>query len=338
MQNKSKCPKLIFDSNNNNKKSDVSILIPTFRRIEILDKAILSAIKQKTEIDYEIIIVDNDQSKDSLNLIKKLSSEFPSSKLMLYQHLENTGLYGNWNSCLYLGSAPWVTILSDDDYLRYDWLREIWEAKESLKDPILLSCNLDFNKEKYYKYKFFKNFISFYKKNILSNLKIRKLSVLDYFIEMPHGAGLGVLFNRKAAVACGGFNKDYHPCADYKLFADISFLKKSYLINKELALYNIGSNNISLNPETVFQALLMNRKIQNNLLANLPLGSNFIYRWYINLFMAQSVSGYRKQYRSYIKIKNYFERTNLNFKLNSILYLIVKTILLIIASITKSKN
>lgn len=337
MQNKSKYPELIFDSNNK-KKSVVSILIPTFRRIEKLEKAILSVIKQKTEIDYEIIIVDNDQSKDSLNLIKKLSSEFPSSKLMLYQHLENTGLYGNWNSCLYLGSAPWISILSDDDFIKNNWLSEMWKAKESLKDPIVLSCNLDFNKQKYYKYNLLRNAISFYKKNILSKLKFTKLSILDYFIEMPHGGALGILFNRKVAVACGGFNKNYHPCADYKLFSDISFLNNSYLINKKLAVYNIGSNNISLNPETVFQTLLMNRKIQNNLLANLPLGSNFIYRWYIKLFMARSVSGYRKQYRSYFKIKNYVERINLNFKLNSILYLIVKTILLIIASITKAKN
>ena len=104
MQFQNQPPVKIFNSNNKEDPS-VSILIPTFRRINLLESAILSAIKQDTVLDYEIIVVDNDQSKDSLDLIKKLSQKFPSANLKLYQNSENIGLYGNWNACLLLGRS-----------------------------------------------------------------------------------------------------------------------------------------------------------------------------------------------------------------------------------------
>ena len=189
MQFKNQSPVQVFNSVNKEAPS-VSILIPTFKRINLLESAILSAIKQDTLLEYEIIVVDNDQSKDSLHLIKKLSQKFPSASLKLYQNSENIGLYGNWNACLLLGRSKWMTIISDDDLLKPNWLSVMWEAKDKLQDPILIGCDNEFNKKEYSRYKSFKKFISFYDKTIQSKIKIRKLSVIDYFIEMPHVGSL----------------------------------------------------------------------------------------------------------------------------------------------------
>ncbi len=331
MQIRSKLPELIFRSNNKNNAS-ISILIPTFKRIVLLENAVISAIKQDTNIDYEIIIVDNDQSKKSLLLLKKISQKFPHANLSLYQHTENIGLYGNWNSSLYLGSAEWMTILSDDDLLKPNWLDYMWNAKEHLKDPILLGCDLEFNEKKYSHYNFFKFLLGFYENIFRSKINSRKMSSLDYFIEMPHQGFLGVLFDRNAAIKCGGFDQKYHPSADYNLLAKLSFLNKSYLIKEKLAVYLTGVN-ISKTEEVVYQGLEVNQKIQVKLTNNLPRKLNFLYKFYIQLFLVRSISGYRKQYRSNPKIKNFIARNKLNFKFNTIFYLITKTLLQILAKL-----
>ena len=115
--------------------------------------------------------------------------------------------------------------------------------------------------------------------------------------------------------------------------ADISSLKKSYLINKKLAVYNIGSDNLSQKPESVYQGLINNRKIQVNLISYMPFKLNLLYKLYIKLFLARSISGYRKGYCKYSIIRNFIKENNLNFKFNFIFYFSLKTFLLIIANI-----
>ena len=336
MQLQNQSPVQLFKSNNKGDPS-LSILIPTYKRINLLENAILSAIKQNTYLDYEIIIVDNDQSKDSLYLIKKLSQKFPTANLYLYQNSENIGLYGNWNACLSLARSKWITIISDDDLLKPNWLSVMWEVKDKLQDPIVIGCDVGFNKKEYYRYEFFKKFINFNDKKILSKTKIRKLSDIDYFIEMPHLGSLGILLNRKAAIEYGGFNKDFHPCSDYKLLTDMSFLKKSYLIDKKLAVHQIGSDNTSQKPETVYQAMIINRKIQLNLISHMPFKLNFLYKFYIKTFLERSISGYRKQFREYPTIQKFILENNLNVKFNFFFYFPLKTFLLILANIQRQR-
>ena len=306
MEYKNQPPVEIFN-NNDKKDPSLSILIPTFKRINLLENAIISAIKQDTSLDYEIIVVDNDQSKDSLELIRKLSKNFPYANLTLYQHRQNIGLYGNWNACLSLGRAIWMTILSDDDLLKPNWLRVMWEAKDNLRDPILLGCELEFNNPNYHYYEFFKNCVNFIERKIYSQISLINLSILDYFIEMPHQGCLGIIFNRNAAINCGGFDPSYHPCADYKLLSNLAFLKKSYLIKKKLATYLIGVN-VSKNPDIVYQGISINKKIQENLISYMSFKINFIYQWYVNLFLARSISGFRKHFRKNHKIQNFIKK------------------------------
>jgi len=39
---------------------EVSIMIPAFRRLHLLDEAIRSALAQRTRIPFEVVVVDND--------------------------------------------------------------------------------------------------------------------------------------------------------------------------------------------------------------------------------------------------------------------------------------
>jgi len=103
----------------------VSILIPTYRRPALLKKAIASALNQDCQIEYEIIVVDNEQDKAIAAEVDNTVANYCSEKLFLHRNEYNLGAYGNWNRCVELAKGKWVTILNDDDILLPDFLTTV---------------------------------------------------------------------------------------------------------------------------------------------------------------------------------------------------------------------
>lgn len=309
----------------------VSILIPTFKRLELLEEALISALSQNSTIDFEVVVVDNDQSIETLMLIKRLHLNFPKVNLKLYQQKINVGLYGNWNTCLLLGDANWMTILSDDDLLQHDWLDEMWKHKVQHNNAVALACETDFTSKEYKKCErnyFVSLFCNFRKKkeNIL-----RKITVLDYFIAMPHQGCLGILFKRDVAKSFGGFNYKYHPCADFKLLSDIATLGFTYGIKKPLATYRTEVN-ISSTPEYVYLGLTKNKEIQLGLVEMINLKNKSILQSYINLFCARSILGPRKIFQNYPPIQSFIKENKVSFRFSTMRYIFLKCVLIFISN------
>ena len=101
--------------------SKVSICIPVYNGSAYLDTCIESAIKQ-TYSDFEIIIVDDQSTDNSLSVIKKWQEKY--DKIRLYINEKNQGLTGNWNTCMNHASGEWIKFLFQDDYLKEDCLEK----------------------------------------------------------------------------------------------------------------------------------------------------------------------------------------------------------------------
>jgi glycosyltransferase involved in cell wall biosynthesis len=88
----------------------VTVAIPTRNRAEFLKECLQSVLSQTLQ-DIEVFVSDNASTDDTETVVKSFDDE-----RVTYSPLkEDVGQYGNMTRCLHLGSAPYLTLLTDDD-------------------------------------------------------------------------------------------------------------------------------------------------------------------------------------------------------------------------------
>lgn len=113
----------------NIQKPLVSILIPTFNREDVIERALKSALNQ-TYDNYEIVIVD-DGSTDNT---KKLLEPYLSEKVRLIEHSENRGITSARNTLLDNARGEWIAFLSSDDELYPEAIETIMQKTLEFPD------------------------------------------------------------------------------------------------------------------------------------------------------------------------------------------------------------
>lgn len=96
-------------------KPFLSVLISTYNRSTLLQKAVLSVLKQDFK-DLEIIISDDNSSDDTKNVVNKLMAEDERIKFVTNTKYKK-GPNGNKNNALDNASGEFVMFLDDDDEL-----------------------------------------------------------------------------------------------------------------------------------------------------------------------------------------------------------------------------
>lgn len=94
-------------------KGRVTVAIPTFNRLPMLERAVESS-RQQTYADIEIVISDNGSADGTKEYIKSLTD----SRIRVIQHSSNLGMVRNWDSCLSQATGEYILLLSDDDYFQ----------------------------------------------------------------------------------------------------------------------------------------------------------------------------------------------------------------------------
>ena len=94
----------------NQKRPKVSIIIPTYNRLDLLRRAVKSALNQ-TYGNKEIIVVDDHSDKD----LDSLRKEYPTVKF--YRNGENRGGCYSRNRGIREASGEYINFLDDDDEL-----------------------------------------------------------------------------------------------------------------------------------------------------------------------------------------------------------------------------
>ncbi len=94
----------------------VSIIIPTFNRLDLLIKAIESALAQ-TYPNFEVIVVSDNTDKELIRqLNQSLDTYKTNEKFVFIQHEINKGGSGARNTGIKHATGKYVTFLDDDDY------------------------------------------------------------------------------------------------------------------------------------------------------------------------------------------------------------------------------
>lgn len=278
----------------NSSNYDLSIMIPTYNRVESLILAVKSAALQKNIVDkYNICVVNNSEDLSHRSIIKNNLLELGYSNLSYYENYSNIGMFGNWNMCINLCKTKFCTILNDDDLLDVDFIEYFRKYcnEDSLFVPRVRISGLNVDKRKkiikyfYYKYKYFIKPVNVQKKMKLSN-RLKGNTV---------HASLGVVFNTRNALKINGFKEGMYPIADVVFGQEYSERFGITYLNKEIATYNMEDNE-SMKQSVIELSLKKDYEYRVEIIQNLKLS---ILKKYI---------GYRLTELHYYAKKRKFEK------------------------------
>lgn len=277
----------------------LSIVIITYKRYELVRKAIKSACDQE-EVSYawEIVLMDNcPEEEELLPYIESLHND----KIRYYRNKRNLGHEGNVNRGIELAAGRWIALLHDDDLLTPDYLVLIAryiKACSGWKYPLayIRTRHLQFMDEKE-----------------LPDYKERKRTENPFFIRRElwvetlfRGFGptyvnsCGSLVNREAFLKIGGYNEKQNPIGDAVL--GLTFMKQGYSIYATelvLGFYRQGKN-LSVKKETVLSFLEADFYLREYLYARNAL-TRLFGRMFREAQYAESVDrriGYGKKYQA----------------------------------------
>ena len=137
----------------------LTIAIPNFNGGKKLKKAIISCKLIKIPQDeFDILVVDNKSTDNSLEIVDELKKEFPNLRLIKNQ--DNVGRIQNWNVCIKNCNSKYITFLFINDLIsKHNNIDQILEILDS-DDSISLSLSPVIKKEnttEYVKRKYFDN-------------------------------------------------------------------------------------------------------------------------------------------------------------------------------------
>ncbi|MBR8837401.1 MAG: glycosyltransferase family 2 protein [Stigonema ocellatum SAG 48.90 = DSM 106950] len=118
-----------------------SVVITTYNRIRLLQRAINSALNQT--IACEVVVADDCSSDNTEDYVKSLSKDLAAlgdSRLVYIRHEVNKGHAATVNTGVSNASGDWIKFLDDDDYLAANCLEEMAKAIALRKEAIICSC------------------------------------------------------------------------------------------------------------------------------------------------------------------------------------------------------
>lgn len=228
------------------KRRKITIAIPTYKRPELLEVSLKSAVEQKGFYDFEVIVIDNDPDSTET---KKVVEKFMKPNVFYYKNEKNVGLYSNWNRCIELAQGEYITILNDDDWLSEDYLSQCQKYLSSKVDGLYFKYNTAYEQS-------FKDkgqpdgghrFMRL--KGIMAREK-KRMTLFDFFLGNKSAGTLGVIMRTAYLKRLGGYKANYFPSADYILHTDFCRNFRVYRINKKINYYRVAEN-LSAKQETL---------------------------------------------------------------------------------------
>jgi glycosyltransferase involved in cell wall biosynthesis len=259
----------------------VTIAITTFKRSSLLVEAIRSALGQRFDRPYEVIVLDNDPASEGAPALMASVPELAECAFRYFVNGENFGVFGNFNRCIQVARGEWLTILNDDDLLDDNYLdlmfREI-EQRPSIDGIICLKRGVDcrgivpdhdaqqpvelMSRRLLLGYLKSPSGIARLMWRLLGRARVernflfqmsRRVKTRRLFWGCMLGNGSGFLFRRSKAVEVGGFYPEEYPSADFWFY--MRFAKKAHLRQHRNAGATISQTTGSISENTVMEQL-----------------------------------------------------------------------------------
>jgi len=114
----------------------VSVCLPVYNGEEYLAAAIESVLSQSFS-NFELIIVDDCSTDQSLRIIEKYAAQ--DRRIKHWTAEIRAGLFGNYNRCIESASGEYIKLFAQDDLLHGDSLEKLVQALDTHPDVALVS-------------------------------------------------------------------------------------------------------------------------------------------------------------------------------------------------------
>lgn len=239
----------------------VSILITTYKRPELLRKALESALNQKGFDDYQIIVADNEGAPiEEETPTARVVKEYPDEKLVYYRHFPETS--NITDAAVRLSRSPWIVILHDDDILADDHLKIMTNIVNKHREIKFLACRAkDVMSEEEVEKEERKrglNRCSVYRRS-------KQLACLGDW-----DGWLGALISRKHYIAIGGMPSIAMGCGDRAMAGKFLYHFGTYVCktDKPLYYYRRGTQQSSYTQKNTWEKVIINEFIFDKYVIN----------------------------------------------------------------------
>lgn len=232
----------------------VTIVMPIYRHpVRCLKRALISALDQKGNYDYQILITDDDA--DGINGNKDIIQELNSDKILYYKNEKNLGLFANWNRCISLAKTEWITFLHSDDMLKDNFLETMCSIIQEHKEIDQLACGSLVYDADIFDDDEIKRLTA---GKSSEHIVLRSVDVSEYFESMITSVK-GAFIKREKIIDIGGFKdmKQGIGLSDYPAMLKYAYYYNTYLLDTELYLNGWGVND-TLNVEHWYPELIAN--------------------------------------------------------------------------------
>jgi len=103
---------------------DVSVVISTYNRCTVLARALQALLRQQAnEMSYEILVIDNNSSDQTRDLVQGLITKYPEKLRYIFEPQQ--GLSYARNTGIANARAPIIAFTDDDVCVASDWIAQI---------------------------------------------------------------------------------------------------------------------------------------------------------------------------------------------------------------------
>ncbi len=117
----------------------ISVCIPTFNGAKYI-KECLDSVLAQTFTDFEVLIVDDKSSDETLSIAQEYATYDPRFRVI--QNKCNLGLVGNWNRCVELAQSEWIKFLFQDDLIEPACLERMLAVRKP--ETAIICCRRNF--------------------------------------------------------------------------------------------------------------------------------------------------------------------------------------------------
>lgn len=203
----------------------VTVFMPVYNSSSFLKKSIESILNQSYK-DFELLIIDDGSTDDSLEIIKS----FNDYRIRLFKNEVNKGLPYTRNRGLELARGEYFAIMDSDDIAfrnrlkqQVNYLEENKEIDIVTSDELVIYKGIPFKRVR----------------RINNNDYISLYLLFDNYI-----GNTTVMFRKKISEKIR-YNEECFVCQDYEFWINLKKNCKFASINKPLVKYRTGHNNIT---------------------------------------------------------------------------------------------
>lgn len=210
-------------------KPKVSLIMSNYNYGQYL-KAALDSVINQTYQNFELILIDDASTDNSIEIIKAFLKKYPFTHFI--QHKENQGFFKSAQEGLDRAQGEYIAFPSSDDILMPHYLEKTVTILDKHQD-----VGLCFSRFTYFNSDEPKKIITPVGQTKHKEMKlsrddlIRQIKMFRLWIP-----GIGTLTRKELFIKQGGYNLNYYSLSDWFLWLRIGFLHGSYFLPETLAI------------------------------------------------------------------------------------------------------